>query len=381
MDIATAKRLQTAFESDFYAEVAKLHRQGKPTGTAALLANLNAMDAFGIDWERLKGNDAAFREELIKQPKLSRYMEQKVGWNMQGHGTTNGMHQLKQEQILIRAVSVLGKNPSVFRMSADFVRQMLATEHEKAVVTNLRLPLPALILELEPCIELLNLSTGLHPLQCVALHELEFAEGERIVNWVAQCGPKAGSDNPLDDNYQCSSVMLDFADGTLHTAEQALERVRIEYPDNHRNRERYKELGGTVDGEKIAISPMMRLMDRLTINTILYLSQENPSIRRASNNKSVGKKELVEAPKHTKVRVSRNKAPKTRRHVYLLGSDEGRVRVAYKTLVRGHWRQQPYGKGRLLRRTIWIKPHERNKDAPGEAAAHVYTHASKEKQA
>ncbi len=40
----------------------------------------------------------------------------------------------------------------------------------------------------------------------------------------------------------------------------------------------------------------------------------------------------------------------------------GTVKIGSRFLVRGHWRQQPYGHQRKKRKLIWIKPHEKGPD-------------------
>jgi hypothetical protein len=47
--------------------------------------------------------------------------------------------------------------------------------------------------------------------------------------------------------------------------------------------------------------------------------------------------------------------------------------LAYKTVVRGHWRNQAHGPGRALRRPKWIQPHTRGPDFSEKVAGHVYT--------
>jgi hypothetical protein len=358
-----------------FGDVNKLWRQGKPTGTASLLANLNLLEAMGADWTMIAqtGDWHEFYRLIHSDQRMIRIVNSKTENNTYGGG--DAAHQTLQELVLLWTAARLGRNPSMFRMSSDFQRQLLATEHEKAVVSDLHLPLPALVLELEPGIELENRHTGLHPLQALGITETR-RDDKRILTWSAYCGAKRTSKSAFDDNYQCGTIMLDGGEGRIWTYTAAREAHELEEgPVSAKTFEHLRESrGGAVDGEEHNVPDMMRALDRLVINAVLYMSQENPSIQRASNRKPVTKAELVEAPKRTKVRVGRrNKRSKTRGHAYLLGAGEGTVRVAYKTLVRGHWRHQPYGKGRLLRRTIWIKPHVRHKDAPGEAAAHEYS--------
>ncbi len=47
--------------------------------------------------------------------------------------------------------------------------------------------------------------------------------------------------------------------------------------------------------------------------------------------------------------------------------------LTYRTLVRGHWRNQACGQGHRDRRLIWIEPHTRGADFADRVAAHTYT--------
>lgn len=46
--------------------------------------------------------------------------------------------------------------------------------------------------------------------------------------------------------------------------------------------------------------------------------------------------------------------------------------LTYKTLVRGHWRNQACGTGRQERKMIWIEPHTRGPDFADKIATHTY---------
>ena len=41
------------------------------------------------------------------------------------------------------------------------------------------------------------------------------------------------------------------------------------------------------------------------------------------------------------------------------GANHARWKLAQRYIVRGHWRQQPHGEGRALRKDLWIEPHWR----------------------
>jgi hypothetical protein len=48
-----------------------------------------------------------------------------------------------------------------------------------------------------------------------------------------------------------------------------------------------------------------------------------------------------------------------------VGEEDGGRAYTVRWMVRGHWRQQPYGPQRALRRPVWINPHVKGPaDAP-----------------
>ena len=58
---------------------------------------------------------------------------------------------------------------------------------------------------------------------------------------------------------------------------------------------------------------------------------------------------------------------------YVLGKGTGTGnKLTYRTVVRGHWRDQAHGPGRALRRQKWIAPHVRGADLPGPVVGHNY---------
>jgi hypothetical protein len=52
----------------------------------------------------------------------------------------------------------------------------------------------------------------------------------------------------------------------------------------------------------------------------------------------------------------------------------GRVfSISYRTLVRGHWRNQAVGVARSQRVKRWIEPHVRGRDLPTQVVGHTYS--------
>jgi hypothetical protein len=109
---------------------------------------------------------------------------------------------------------------------------------------------------------------------------------------------------------------------------------------------------------------------QIVYGTLLYLNLPNPSLRKISNHKPVTLEELIENPgKTTKVKKGKRVPTPS---AMISEEVEALPRAAYKHRVRGHWRNQPHGPGRTLRRLQWIKPFIRHKDGPGELITSAY---------
>jgi hypothetical protein len=109
---------------------------------------------------------------------------------------------------------------------------------------------------------------------------------------------------------------------------------------------------------------------RLVLNTLLYLSSEDPDVARdffvpdwvrkdaEKTGSGKGKKRTLERH-HPKGIIYSRIGSKIGRdldaNITRAASDEER-RAARRCIVRGHWRRQAHGPERALRKTIWIKP-------------------------
>lgn len=78
-------------------------------------------------------------------------------------------------------------------------------------------------------------------------------------------------------------------------------------------------------------------------------------------------------------RAERSKVEPEVNVIYLRGSSpsqgdgSGEGRYHHRWIVSGHWRSQPYGPGRSLRRPVWVRPHVKGPDgAPMLAGERVW---------
>lgn len=115
---------------------------------------------------------------------------------------------------------------------------------------------------------------------------------------------------------------------------------------------------------------------RMLVNFLLWLNNSKPAIeRRASGSQKSGRRDADRpGPKAWVFGTPTKLQP----HLVEAGRAIARGERAgasfslrYRFLVRGHWRNQPHGPGRVDRRKTWIEPHWKGPDG-AEAWAHIY---------
>lgn len=119
---------------------------------------------------------------------------------------------------------------------------------------------------------------------------------------------------------------------------------------------------------------------RVLLNTILYLSSNDPDIVEKLSRKKDIADEIERKSSKSKLRKLKSRARSLSELDYkLVGKKTDRIKVkkpnrgssgsgnrknkrAKRILVRGHWRNQPYGEGMEKRKLIWIEPYYRGPD-------------------
>jgi len=127
----------------------------------------------------------------------------------------------------------------------------------------------------------------------------------------------------------------------------------------------------TQDPRQIQATQTIATLDsvwRLAVNTLLYISSpDGKQNRKQSAREKLDRKIEKLGPKKQQ-RAERGGARSEREYI-LVGrgvvvQDKSGTGTPLKTrhMVRGHWRNQPWGPKRLLRRMKWIEPHWRGPD-------------------
>lgn len=125
----------------------------------------------------------------------------------------------------------------------------------------------------------------------------------------------------------------------------------------------------TISGDNESIQPFIRLL----LNSILYLNSSDPDIiKTLAPFKELEEKlvTVVKASKRKSIKKKLNRLSKTGANVvgslirvnrtlstYMNEHIQRNVKIKSSFMVRGHWRNQPYGEGKQLFKLIWIIPY------------------------
>jgi hypothetical protein len=283
--------------------------------------------------------------------------------------------------------------------SEGLTYKLLATELRGAVVGDLALPMAAFYVELpDDVFWLRDKRTGYHCVRTLVVSRgrvtertLEIAArqaghvgalpqgpelGDRLLI-EAYGEPNARSTNPFDDTWLFKTYLINRADEQI---EDAIARsVRAE------DRERRLNDGKLGDRQLDGIE-IRDLLIRFVLNLCVYLGTEKATMAHIHAEEIArlhGGKKFRHLRKATQNRINRLRDDR----VFAVGTDvtvDTEIReivrtegtsgysLTYRTLVRGHYRNQAHGPGRTLRTRRWIEPHVRGADLPTEVVGHRY---------
>ena len=294
----------------------------------------------------------------------------------------------------LRAVS---NTSSWFRVSEGLAYKLLATDLKGAVIGDLKLPLPAFYIEIPAGMFWLeDKQTGWHEVRMlgavlgnITQKTMDLARaagdytaddmliGERLV--VEAYGePNATSVSPFDDTWIFKSYNVTDKELDIH---ESLERISGPERDHEAHLNRGKIGNRIIDGWELR-----QVMIRFVLNLCIYLGSEKASvehvheaeIKRLHNGKKFKLlrkhiQEKIRALQHDLVFAVGSDVTISPEMKELVANDGTGVRTqAYRTLVRGHWRNQAHGPGRTLRTRRWIEPHVRGADLPTPVVGHNY---------
>lgn len=286
-----------------------------------------------------------------------------------------------------------------FRLSEALAYKLAATDLKGAVCGDLKLPMDAFYIEVPPKMfyieDQTKRRTGWHEVRTLTVTkgaitektlDVARAQGDPTAELTAlgprllvECyaEPNENSRDPFDDSWFFLSYRL-MEDNVL------VEEVLNDMKQRARPGEHFARMK---IGEHILPDDAPRLFLMMFIlNFCIYLGSDRASVKHQHEEEI---KKLLAGKKRKNLRGSvRSKLERLENdRVFLVGTDvvidndvkqyvrlggDGYYKLTYRTMVRGHWRDQAWGPKHSLRRQKWIEPHVRGKDLPTPVVGHNY---------
>ena len=287
-----------------------------------------------------------------------------------------------------------------FVPSDPLVFQLLATDLRGVRVGDLKLPVPAFYVELPDGVFYLDREdTGWHSIRYLVVTEGEVTQrtaeihtklgigsprlGRRLL--VEMYGaPNSKSKSPFDDVWAFHSYQID---DPMSDLEQAI-TASLSDPEMERTHLKGR-MGDMIfnGGERLLDGiEVRREILRFLMNLCVYLGSSDARVENA-NQPEIDRLSKGQKLKNLRKNVQDKVRSLLRERIFRVGSDvrvepeirdyvfsamETGKKLAYRTVVRGHWRDQAHGPQRALRRQKWIKPHVRGAELPTPVVGHTY---------
>jgi hypothetical protein len=344
------------------------------------------------------GRDLDWFSELAEDPQFRAMLAL--------HGRGSDMHSGLVAWVTAK-LRTISATSNWFAPSEGLTYKLLATELKGAVVGDLKLPMKAFYVELpDNLFYLEDAKTGWHCVRslvvaqgCITPRTLEIAArqgdttaktpelGERLLI-EAYGEPNENSSNPFDDTWLFKTYLIDNKEEDVESAIERSTRGLVGLRDRTVNIAEYERtlnsgrLGErTLDGLEIR-----NLLLRFVLNLCIYMGSEKAAVKHVHADeidRLHGNKKFKNLRKRVQEKIQQLRDDR----VFAVGTNvsvdaemreiirtegTGGYKLTYRTLVRGHWRNQAHGPGYTLRTRKWIEPHVRGADLPTEVVGHSY---------
>jgi len=310
------------------------------------------------------------------------------------HGNRADLHSTLMTWMVMKLREV-SDSSNWFRPSDALAYKLIATDLKGTVVGDLHLPMDAFYIEMPPNIFFLwDKKTGWHEVRTLTVARGQITErtieiarehGDKDADMTALGGrlliecyaePNENSRDPFDDSWLFMSyVMKDEGTDIESVLNSSIRDPRVEKLNKGRCGER--ELNGI---------ELREFLLKFVLNFCIYLGSEKVKVEHthtAEIERLQAGKKWKNLRKNVQERIQKLKNDR----VFEVGTDvtidnELREHVrrggmggyshTYRSLVRGHWRNQAHGPGWTLRTRKWIEPHVRGADLPTQTVGHNY---------
>jgi hypothetical protein len=267
--------------------------------------------------------------------------------------------------------------PNFLRPSRGLAYRLMATDVKGVRGTDLEMPFPAFIIFLpEKMLGMHYANSGMHWATHVKVGvEESTIPGMRVLQWRTEHDSGERSPHSYDFAYSASSCLLCEHDlrapgmtGTFKT--------HIDFQ---------------IGSKRVDYNAFHAFIRNYVVNTLLFLTSGKDGLRlenQAELDKAKVKAKAKNARKTDKARYSKLRSLSTtydygttvtvneniERHVITGSNKKSKQELRYRTIVRGHWRNQAHGPAHTYRKLIWIEPHIRGSEDFGDkVVSHTYT--------
>lgn len=269
--------------------------------------------------------------------------------------------------------------PNMLRPTPGLAYRLLATDTKGVRGSDVVLPFPGFILLLpEKFISVTYPTSGQHWATHVKVAVETVLDGDlpetRMLCWRIEFMSGSRSTEHFDYPYSQASLLLSRDTVTLSDGDL------------------FDPMGVTfrVGERKAKFFEVHEVIGKYIVNTLLYLNGSRSDMRLVNADELEKAKVRASKKNARKTDVERYKRLKSTSTLFTYGThitvdpdiersvrtgqrSGARWELKYKTVVRGHWRNQAHGPGRTLRSLKWIEPHTRGPDFSDKVAGHIYT--------
>lgn len=269
--------------------------------------------------------------------------------------------------------------PNFLRPSRGLAHRLMATDVKGVRGTDIEMPFPAFIIFLpEKLLGMRYPESGMHWATHVKVGtEDSTVPGMRVLQWRVEHDSGDRSPHNHDFAYSSSSWLL---------CEHDLKDMSMGAFKTH--------IGFQIGNRRVDYNAFHAFIRNYIVNTLLFLSGGKDGLRLENQDeveKAKTKAKAKNARKTDKARYAKLRSSSTtyeygttvtvneniERHVYAGSNKKAKQEMRYRTIVRGHWRNQAHGPARSYRKLIWIEPHVRGSEDFGDkVVSHTYAMGS-----
>ena len=292
-----------------------------------------------------------------------------------------------------KAIEMAGR-PNFVALTEGLMLGFLLTDLDGTTAADVNMPLPSFVIEVPPgTIYTHDNQTGWHETKYFIVSEgTSPLSGDNIFiySWSA---PNENSADLFDDHAEYFPLNMSVENESLSSVIASSEKIRLREVGILRGVFK-SDSKGRIFGEIYKGADFREKLLRIIVNTIIYMTSASAVVEHEDQQEIDRLRNIQKRRGKLKIKDRKRLEDLEHNQHWMLGTD---IKITHKdledfesarksdqqdkrlgrklqhpSLTRGHWRWQPYGTGRKLRKRIWIKPYIRGKELGGPTTSHTY---------